>query len=202
MRSRLLILLSFVHAFYLFARREPAPLRVSGGPERKSEVRAQSDYDRAAEEVDKLQAEALKQYAQLNEHRNALDTKNPTAVGAFNWEAAEYQKTQGLLANAQQEAARLKSALEIIKMREETAAAAAAQTKVVMYSTSWCPACRSAKQYFEQKGIPFQEIDVEHSQQGAAEFKQLGGSGVPLIVINGAKMTGFSPAWVEEQLKQ
>jgi glutaredoxin len=63
---------------------------------------------------------------------------------------------------------------------------------VVMYATSWCPYCAKARDYFAKKGISYVEYDIERSAATNAEFKRLGGRGVPLILVGGEKMSGFS----------
>src|SRR5262245_22775328 len=40
-------------------------------------------------------------------------------------------------------------------------AAAAASNQVILYTTSWCPYCRKAKDYLRARGIAYQEIDTE-----------------------------------------
>jgi len=69
---------------------------------------------------------------------------------------------------------------------------AAAAGPVVMYATSWCTYCARARAYFGRKGIAYTEHDVEKSATANAEFKRLGGRGVPLIVVGREKMNGFS----------
>jgi glutaredoxin len=61
-----------------------------------------------------------------------------------------------------------------------------------MFSTQWCGHCRNARAYFAAKGIAFNEIDVEASPAGYKEYKQLGGKGVPLILVGKKVMRGFS----------
>lgn len=63
---------------------------------------------------------------------------------------------------------------------------------VVMYATSWCPYCAKARAYFAKSGIAYVEHDVEKSAGANAEFKRLGGRGVPLIVVGRERMSGFS----------
>lgn len=71
---------------------------------------------------------------------------------------------------------------------------------VVMYSTSWCPNCTKARNYFKQKGIPFTEYDVEELPNRMREFKRLGGTGYPLILIGDNKqMQGFSVSGFERR---
>jgi glutaredoxin len=64
---------------------------------------------------------------------------------------------------------------------------------VTMYSTAWCGHCKNARSYFAAKRIPYREIDVEKSPEGASDFQRLGGEGVPLIVVGRRAMSGFSP---------
>jgi glutaredoxin len=68
----------------------------------------------------------------------------------------------------------------------------AANPPVVMYATSWCSHCAKARDYFARAGIAYVEHDVEKSAGANAEFKRLGGRGVPLIVVGREKMSGFS----------
>ena len=35
-----------------------------------------------------------------------------------------------------------------------------------MFTTATCPACRSAKEYFARKGVPYEERDVNGSPAG------------------------------------
>jgi glutaredoxin len=70
--------------------------------------------------------------------------------------------------------------------------AAAPAGPVVMYATSWCPYCAQARAYFGRKGITYTEYDIEKSATAKAEFRRLGGRGVPLILVGREKMSGFS----------
>ena len=62
---------------------------------------------------------------------------------------------------------------------------------VTLYSTDWCGYCRAARTYFTRKGVPFIEKDIEKDPSANKTFKALGGSGVPLIVVDSTKLTGF-----------
>ncbi len=73
--------------------------------------------------------------------------------------------------------------------------------RVELYGTSWCPACRHARDYFRSAGIPFDDHDVERDRDARARMDRLGGgAGVPAIVIGGQVMRGFSRAWCERAL--
>lgn len=80
------------------------------------------------------------------------------------------------------------------------APAARATQSVVMYATSWCPWCAKARDYFAKSGIAYVEHDIEKSASAHAEFKRLGGRGVPLILVGREKMSGFSEQGFEDML--
>ena len=71
---------------------------------------------------------------------------------------------------------------------------------IVMYARSDCGYCAKARTYFAQRGIGYRELDVERYAQAKAEWKRLGGVGVPLFVINGKVFRGFSAAGMDQRL--
>jgi len=73
--------------------------------------------------------------------------------------------------------------------------------QVELYITSWCPACQKARAYLQQQGIPFKEYDVE-KDPGAARRKKMidPRKGVPLAVINGRKILGFTASAYQSAL--
>ena len=85
-----------------------------------------------------------------------------------------------------------------------TAAAQSAQPQpaqeVVMYATAWCPYCAKARAYFARTGTAYTEYDIEKSADARAEFKRLGGRGVPLILVGNEKMAGFNELAFESLL--
>jgi glutaredoxin len=160
-----------------------------------------NQYGKIEEEGKALQAV----YAALEAKRGALSGTGSPAVSAFNREAADYKARTGAWQEAKRAlAARQGELSELLARRAEGAATAlpsARGKEVVVYSTSWCPACKVAKSYFASRGIPFREVDVERSPEGAAEFQRYGGNGVPLIVIGGRTVRGFDQNEVERLLK-
>lgn len=63
---------------------------------------------------------------------------------------------------------------------------------VTMFSTAWCGYCKLARAYFRNKGIAFTDIDVEKSDDGRRRYQELGGGGVPIILVGSKMMQGFS----------
>ena len=66
------------------------------------------------------------------------------------------------------------------------------RTGITMFSTEWCGHCKNARKYFAANGIAFTEVDIEKSGAGHKEYKELGGKGVPLILVGKKVMRGFS----------
>jgi glutaredoxin-like YruB-family protein len=71
---------------------------------------------------------------------------------------------------------------------------AGAPATVELYVTSWCPYCRKAHDYLSSKGVAFQEFNIEKDSQAHDRFRSFGGGGVPLVVINGQTVRGYSPS--------
>ena len=46
-----------------------------------------------------------------------------------------------------------------------------AAMNVVMYCTPWCPACRRARGFFRQHGVPFSEVDITRDPEAAARVR-------------------------------
>jgi len=75
--------------------------------------------------------------------------------------------------------------------------------KVELYVTSWCPYCKKAKEFFDQRGIAYSVYDIEHDPAAARRKSQLDtGRGVPLAVINGIKISGWSQQAYQAALEQ
>jgi glutaredoxin len=70
---------------------------------------------------------------------------------------------------------------------------------VILYATAWCPACRSAREYMRENGIPFVEKDIEKDQSAATELLEkarragISATGVPVLDVRGTLMQGFNP---------
>lgn len=63
--------------------------------------------------------------------------------------------------------------------------------KIEIYSWSWCPYCRAAKNLLEKKGLEYVEYDAEQ-QDIAQEMEQRAQqSSVPQIFINDKHIGGF-----------
>ncbi len=64
-------------------------------------------------------------------------------------------------------------------------------SEILLYTTSWCPFCDRAKKFLEQKGLQWNEIDVELDPANRqAMTKASGRNTVPQIFINGTHVGG------------
>lgn len=73
---------------------------------------------------------------------------------------------------------------------------------VEVYGTSWCPACRKAKDYFEGRGIPFRYSDIEANPEARRRKGEITREPVvPVVVIDGQVFTGFQAASFERALR-
>ena len=74
--------------------------------------------------------------------------------------------------------------------------------KVKVYSTKTCPYCNMAKDFFKQRGVEFEDIDVGEDREAAKEMVEKSGQmGVPVIEIEGKIVVGFDKEKIEELLK-
>ncbi|HVV14994.1 MAG TPA: glutaredoxin family protein [Candidatus Paceibacterota bacterium] len=72
---------------------------------------------------------------------------------------------------------------------------------VTIYSTPTCHFCQMAKEFFAEKGVQYTAYDVASDAAKRQEMIQLTGQlGVPVIVINGDIMIGFSRERLAQKL--
>jgi len=75
---------------------------------------------------------------------------------------------------------------------------AVAADTVTVYTTSTCPWCVRAKELLRQKGVPFQERNLEYDSAAAEEVvRRSGQMGVPVIVAGDEVIGGFHRARME-----
>jgi glutaredoxin 3 len=75
--------------------------------------------------------------------------------------------------------------------------------KVKIYTTPECPVCRKAKDYFTQKGMNFEEIDVAADREAAQDMvRRSGQMGVPVVMIDDTLIVGYNPLKLDVALKR
>lgn len=78
-------------------------------------------------------------------------------------------------------------------------------TKVTIYSTTWCAFCKTEKQYLDKLGVKFVEKDIEADKEAYEELmaKSNGGyQGVPVTDIAGTLVLGFDRRKIDELIKE
>lgn len=75
--------------------------------------------------------------------------------------------------------------------------------KVTVYTTTTCPYCVMLKNFLKDKGIPFEEVNIQLDPVAAKKLVETTGQiGVPQTEINGQWVLGFDPESIMALLKQ
>ena len=61
-----------------------------------------------------------------------------------------------------------------------------------LYMATWCGYCTKATAYLRAKGIRYREVDIDTPDGGRAYFEAGGQRGVPLLIADGKRQTGFN----------
>jgi mycoredoxin len=65
--------------------------------------------------------------------------------------------------------------------------------QVILYATEWCGYCQKARELMAKHNISYFEYDIEKSEEGRRQHNDLGGRGIPVLLINGQVLKGFNP---------
>jgi len=72
---------------------------------------------------------------------------------------------------------------------------------IKIYTTQTCPYCVMAKNYFQEKGIKYEEADVSADEKAREEMMNKSHQmGVPVIDVNGSIIVGFNRSEIEKAL--
>lgn len=63
---------------------------------------------------------------------------------------------------------------------------------VMMFSTTTCVYCQRARELLDREGVPYTDFVIDQSPQAGMRFRDLGGGGVPLLLIGDRAIRGFS----------
>lgn len=67
------------------------------------------------------------------------------------------------------------------------------ERKVTIYSTQTCHFCHMAKEYFDQNGVKYEDINLSLNPQRSSEVLEKSGQmGVPVILVDGEVVVGFN----------
>ncbi len=77
--------------------------------------------------------------------------------------------------------------------------------KIVMYTTAWCRDCKAAKKFLGERGVAYEEIDIEQTPAAAEIVMKLnnGMRKVPTLDVEGTMVSGddFNAARFEKDLR-
>ena len=72
--------------------------------------------------------------------------------------------------------------------------------KIIVYSTSWCQPCKLAKKLLQERGLEYQEIDIEERGWSRDDlYETTAGSTVPQILINDDTIGGYDDLIILDQ---
>lgn len=72
--------------------------------------------------------------------------------------------------------------------------------KVVVFSSNSCPYCVSAKDYLKEKGVEFEEKNIQEDKVARKELMDRGHMGVPVILIDEEEVVGFDKPKIDSLL--
>lgn len=70
--------------------------------------------------------------------------------------------------------------------------AAMQRAPVVLYATSRCGYCQKARELMAKHRIEYYEYDIDRSADGRKQHAELGGKGVPVLLIGGEVVHGYN----------
>lgn len=79
-----------------------------------------------------------------------------------------------------------------VKLEGSSIESATFSPKVVLYATRWCGYCAKARAHFKANHIAYDEQDIEANPTAKRAYDRLGGSGVPLILVDNVPVQGFN----------
>ena len=75
------------------------------------------------------------------------------------------------------------------------------RNSVTVLSTPTCPYCIKAKRYLRSKGVAFRDYNINSSSEGKRLYRKHKGRGVPIVIINGKVIHGYSEAQMRAALR-
>jgi glutaredoxin len=92
--------------------------------------------------------------------------------------------------------------------REAATVASAASGDIVVFGASWCGACREAEAHLRERGVAFEERDIEadpSARQDMIRRARAAGitpNGIPVIDVRGRVMQGFDPGAIDRAIAE
>ncbi|MBC8588560.1 glutaredoxin family protein [Paratissierella segnis] len=74
--------------------------------------------------------------------------------------------------------------------------------EITIYTSNTCPYCTLAKNYLNEKGLSYNEKNVQTDKDARKELMAMGHMGVPVLIINGEEIVGFDQEKIDSLLDQ
>ncbi len=71
---------------------------------------------------------------------------------------------------------------------------------VILYGTADCSFCRSTRDFLKANNVEFFDVNVQTSEIAAKKHAELGGGGVPVVIIGSRLIRGYQPDAFREAL--
>ncbi len=88
------------------------------------------------------------------------------------------------------------------QVSSESDASALPVRGVVLYETDSCPYCVKARRFLNNNKVAYVSRNVGKSGTAKQEFKLLGGRGVPMILVNDKRLTGWNQSKLRHLLDE
>jgi len=89
------------------------------------------------------------------------------------------------------DAARARAA-QLVRSGARTPGSTGGGSRIVLYSADWCGACKKAKRHLDDRGIAYQERNVDDPRFAAELLEKTGERAIPVIEVDGRILTGFN----------
>jgi mycoredoxin len=78
---------------------------------------------------------------------------------------------------------------------------AALEHRVVVYTTSWCGWCRKTLAFLDQRGVAYENRDIEDDEMWREELlEKTGATSIPMVEIDGQVIHGYDPQRMSQLL--
>jgi len=150
------------------------------------DINQQPDNEEVFQVLRQLEPEAAKQLAEAEE-----DTVVPQQL------AAKRRHGKGVQPRAEIGRERARKAL-----RKQPRRAGPKRPTITLYCTPWCTDCRAAKQYLDERGFTYSEVDVSKGKAAEKKARDLAGGKLvtPTIDIDGTVILDFDQKRLDEVL--
>jgi glutaredoxin len=79
-----------------------------------------------------------------------------------------------------------------------------APEEIVLYCARWCKDCRKMRAWFEERGLPYTEVDIDVNMEARARVRRWGNGFLitPVVSVDGEPILDYHPEQVEAALRK